>query len=284
MRLFLAFAATTASAFLSCKTPRKYYRVGKNAVLECSEEDRLCKVQCEFGVQDGMPSEIMCNAETDKWNHAPKTKIFCNAEAQAVSTAAPTTITTTTTTTARTTTLCGNVSSKYLIPNDMSVSCTDTRCQLSCSEGKQAVPKLVKCFPKRSMPRQWAPRPFTKMMCIGRKPTKKPVTDAPSNALVMNIVGSQQSGNGFAVEDDRNTITDCGDMKKMKNIKLAFGVDFICESSGCTYSCHNPLSKPNIEKVSCVRKNKRKMELRPRRANIKCTQETDKTFFVQNLG
>merc|ERR1711963_594133 len=133
------------------------------------------------------------------------------------------------------------------------------------------------------MQRQWAPRPFTKMMCLGSKPTSKPAT-VPSNALVMNIVGTEQNGNGFDVEDDRNTMTKCGDMKQMKNIKLAFGVDFLCDADGCTYSCHNPLAKPNIEKVSCVRKNKRKMELKPRKANIKCTQETDKTFFVQNLG
>ena len=40
-----------AEGLLKCKTPRKYYRVGKDAIVECSKTEQMCKIQCPNGVK-----------------------------------------------------------------------------------------------------------------------------------------------------------------------------------------------------------------------------------------
>ena len=98
------------------------------------------------------------------------------------------------------------------------------------------------------------------------------LTQAPSTAapvLQIDVINSNPSDlsnfNGFDMAD-QNTLTNCGDMRK-KQIKLEFGVAFDCQPGGCTYSCQNPLAVVNIDEVKCVKKNKKKMELRPKKSN-----------------
>ena len=150
----------------------------------------------------------------------------------------------------------------------MVVNCSNTKCSLSCNNGAKAIPSALKCFPAKN---KWKPRPFQKVMCVGGSSVGKPTSD-PSNAgdaVVVELSGGQQAsiiGNGF---HGKNTLTDCGDMQK-KGIKLTFGVDFECKPNGCDYTCHNPFEIPNIKRVNCIKKGKRKF-LKPRKAEITCS-------------
>ena len=150
----------------------------------------------------------------------------------------------------------------------MIVECSSKKCSLSCNNGAKAIPSVVKCFAAKN---KWKPRPFQKVMCVGgsSNSVEKPASTATSgDAVVVELSGGQQAdiiGNGF---HGKNTITDCGDMQK-KGIKLTFGVDFECKPNGCDYSCHNPFEIPNIKRVNCIKKGKKKL-LKPRKAEIKC--------------
>lgn len=272
-------------AFLNCKPPRKHFRIAKAAILRCDKQEKSCIVDCKFGVRDGHPSTITC--ENKKWNFPQKTQIFCNPTAVAPTAAKTTTSTTTsttmqattsTTTTAKITTTtpdensyftdCGDVRKKYLLPVGTKVNCQPNRCFLECPNNAKAIPSAMKCFAAKN---KWKPRPFSKIMCVGGSVGANTANqDKPNlgNAVVQTLSGGQQGsviGNGF---NGKNTMTDCGDMKK-KGIKLAFGVDFECEPTGCKYNCHNPFEIPNIKEVKCRRKGKKKI-LVPKRAEIKC--------------
>ena len=155
----------------------------------------------------------------------------------------------------------------------MSVMCSSKKCSLSCNNGAKAIPSVLKCFPAKN---KWKPRPFQKVMCVGGSTAAKPTSNASSSgssvsdggAVVVELSGGQQAsiiGNGF---HGKNTMTDCGDMQK-KGIKLTFGVDFECKPTGCDYTCHNPFEIPNIKRVNCIKKGKKKL-LKPRKAEIKC--------------
>merc|ERR1712176_1151117 len=266
MKLSILLVLSSAQALLKCKSPRKYYRVGKTAIVECSKAVQMCKIQCQFGVKEGHPTEIICNPANRKWNHKPRTQIFCNSEAQATEVAEVTKAPVV----ESTMTACGDVRNNYLLPKEMTTSCTKSKCELTCQNGQNAVPAIIKC---KSRNKKWSPRPFQKVMCLGQvSTTPAPYTAAP--VLQIDVINSNPSDlsnfNGFD-NSDQNTITNCGDMKK-KQIKLEFGVAFDCQPGGCTYSCQNPLAVVNIDEVKCVKKNKKKMELRPKKATIKCTQ------------
>ena len=162
---------------------------------------------------------------------------------------------------------CGDARQKYLFPKEMIVECSSKKCSLSCNNGAKAIPSVLKCFAAKN---KWKPRPFQKVMCVGGSSESKPTSTATSgDAVVVELSGGQQAdiiGNGF---HGKNTMTDCGDMSK-KGIKLTFGVDFECKPNGCDYSCHNPFEIPNIKRVNCIKKGKKKL-LKPRKAEIKCS-------------
>ena len=46
---FLLFGLTTA--FSDCKGPRKHFKIGKLATVQCSHETKSCDINCEFGVK-----------------------------------------------------------------------------------------------------------------------------------------------------------------------------------------------------------------------------------------
>lgn len=267
MKLVLVVLAACAEGLLKCKTPRKYYRVGKDAIVECSKTEQMCKIQCPNGVKDGHPSEIVCNPATGKWNHKPRTQVFCK-KSPPTQPAAATTAAAVDTVEMTTKTACGDLRNKYLLPKMMTSTCTSTRCQLTCTNGQQSVPSVIKCIPRN---KKWSPRPFSKVMCIGQvETTVPPPTESTEPVIAVNPV-SVSNFNGFAESSSQNTVTDCGDMKKSK-IKLDRGVEFDCQPDACFYWCSNPLATINIPKVQCIKKNKRKV-LKPKKATVKCTPQ-----------
>ena len=46
---FLIFGVATA--FSDCKGPRKHFKIGKLATVQCSHETKSCDINCEFGVK-----------------------------------------------------------------------------------------------------------------------------------------------------------------------------------------------------------------------------------------
>ena len=46
---FLLFGVATA--FSDCKGPRKHFKIGKLATVQCSHEKKSCDINCEFGVK-----------------------------------------------------------------------------------------------------------------------------------------------------------------------------------------------------------------------------------------
>ena len=46
---FLLFGVATA--FSDCKGPRKHFKIGKLATVQCSHETKSCDINCEFGVK-----------------------------------------------------------------------------------------------------------------------------------------------------------------------------------------------------------------------------------------
>ena len=46
---FLLFGVATA--FSDCKGPRKHFKIGKLATVQCSHEIKSCDINCEFGVK-----------------------------------------------------------------------------------------------------------------------------------------------------------------------------------------------------------------------------------------
>ena len=46
---FLLFGVATA--FSDCKGPRKHFKIGKSATIQCSHATKSCDINCEFGVK-----------------------------------------------------------------------------------------------------------------------------------------------------------------------------------------------------------------------------------------
>ena len=264
MKIIIFFPLFVIGSILNCKNPRKFFRIAKAAVIECSDVTNVCKVQCQFGVRPEHPDEFKCEKINGKWkwNFPARTQVFCNQEALASASTtavpAPTTTSapapsTTTATVVSSMTGCGDINNHYFLPKEINVNCNISRCQLTCSNGGRAVPNVVKCFPNKN---KWRPRQFSKVMCLGGSKPEVEAINAGSS-VQMHLSGGQQQagsvlGNGF-FGFQKNTKTDCGDMKKKKFIKLAFGVNFDCKKGGCTYSCQNPLQVPNIPEGTCSR-------------------------------